>query len=75
MQLECQLTYYFANSILKDGKVAVDKYINFLKSGSSDYSLNILLKAGIDMSNNKPVYMCLDSFEKKLEKLEGILLK
>lgn len=60
----------FAKKILNEGKPAVEKYINYLKSGSSDYSLEILKKAGVDMSTNKPVLDCLDIFEKQLQEFE-----
>lgn len=60
----------FAKKILTEGRPAVEKYINYLKSGSSDYSLEILKKAGVDMSTNKPVLDCLDIFEKQLQEFE-----
>lgn len=63
----------FAKKILTEGKEAVDKYIGYLKSGASDYSLNILEKAGVDMSTNAPVYACLENFEEKLNQLEEIM--
>ncbi len=46
---------------------AVDAYIEFLKSGCSDYSVNILKKAGVDMSQKEPIVSSLKFFEKLLE--------
>ncbi|NYV28148.1 oligoendopeptidase F [Streptobacillus felis] len=63
----------FAKKILNEGKPAVEKYINYLKSGASDYSLNILKTAGVDMNTNAPVYACLETFGEKLEELKKIL--
>lgn len=63
----------FAKKILEEGKEAVDKYIGYLKAGASDYPLNILNKAGVDMSTNAPVYACLEVFEEKLLELEKTL--
>ena len=63
----------FAKKILNEGKPAVEKYINYLKSGSSDYSLEILKKAGVDMSTNKPVLNCLDIFEEQLKEFEKLV--
>lgn len=63
----------FAKKILNEGKPAVKKYINYLKSGSSDYSLEILKKAGVDMSTNKPVLNCLDIFEEQLKEFEKLV--
>ena len=61
----------FASRIL-EGKKAAD-YLEFLKSGSSDYSINILKKAGVDISKPEPVKEALDKFGDLLEKMEGLL--
>ena len=61
----------FANRIL-EGKKTAD-YLEFLKSGSSDYSINILKKAGVDMSKPEPVKEALDKFGALLEKMEGLV--
>lgn len=63
----------FAKKILTEGRPAVEKYINYLKSGASDYSLNILKNAGVDMNTNAPVYACLETFQEKLEELQKVL--
>lgn len=64
----------FSQMILENKDNAVEKYINFLKSGCSDTPINILKKAGVDMSTNKPVLDCLNEFERKLIMFEEILL-
>ncbi|QSZ27977.1 oligoendopeptidase F [Aceticella autotrophica] len=56
--------------ILKEGKPAVDRYKEFLKEGSSDYPLNLLKKAGVDLTSPKPVLDALDVFEKLLQEME-----
>jgi len=64
----------FANRILGKGDVApqeaVSQYLDFLKSGSSDYSIRILQKAGVDMSSPQPVREALTLFEALLDKME-----
>lgn len=62
-----------SSQILKEDKPAVDRYINFLKSGSSDYPLELLKKAGVDLSTPKPVQDALDVFAKTLDALEDII--
>lgn len=62
-----------ANQILTEGKPAVDRYINFLRSGGSDYPLELLKKAGVDLSTPKPVQDALKDFEKTLEELEKLI--
>lgn len=63
-----------SNRILTEGHNAVDDYFNFLKSGNSDAPLNILKKAGVDMTTNKPISSALDIFEQLVLDMEKILL-
>ncbi|MBE3579727.1 MAG: oligoendopeptidase [Caldanaerobacter sp.] len=56
--------------ILNEGEKAVERYKEFLKSGSSDYPLNLLKKAGVDLTTPKPVNDALDVFEKLLDEFE-----
>jgi len=62
-----------AEKIITEGKPAVDKYIEFLKSGGSNYPLELLKKAGVDLSSPQPVQDALDVFEKTLNELEELL--
>ncbi|SFL33287.1 oligoendopeptidase F [Pelosinus propionicus] len=62
-----------ADKILTEGQSAQEKYINFLKSGSSDYSLNILKQAGVDMSSPKPIEITLNNFSAMLDQMEKLL--
>lgn len=56
--------------IINEGQVAVDDYLTFLKSGSSDYALNILKKAGVDMTTKSPIENALKTFENLLDEME-----
>ncbi|TCO63866.1 oligoendopeptidase F [Caldanaerobacter subterraneus] len=58
--------------ILNEGEKAVERYKEFLKSGSSDYPLNLLKRAGVDLTTPKPVNDALDVFEKLLDEFEKI---
>ncbi len=62
-----------AEKILTEGKPAVDKYLEFLKSGGSNYPIELLKIAGVDMSSPQPIQDALAVFEKTLDELEGIL--
>jgi oligoendopeptidase F len=62
-----------SHQILSEGKPAVDRYIEFLKSGSSDYPIEILKKAGVDLSTSKPVQDALNYFGEVLKELEALL--
>lgn len=65
----------FAKQILDEGKPAVDRYLGFLKSGGSDYSINILKKAGVDMSSPEPIRQAMSVFEGLIEQMEQLTSK
>ncbi|MFQ5490148.1 MAG: oligoendopeptidase F [Phycisphaerae bacterium] len=44
-----------ARRILEGSPGAVDRYLDFLKSGCSDYPIDILKRAGVDMSTPSPI--------------------
>lgn len=58
--------------ILEKGEEAVLAYKGFLKAGSSDYSIEILKKAGVDMSGPQPVRDALNKFKELLDEMEGL---
>lgn len=62
-----------SQSILSEGKSAVDRYIDFLKSGSSDYPINVLKKAGVDMTTKEPVNNALKLFSKLVDEMEKLI--
>lgn len=63
-----------ANQILQEGESAVERYINYLKAGSSDYPIEVLKQAGVDMNSKQPILDALDVFEEKLNEMEKLLL-
>jgi oligoendopeptidase F len=60
----------FARSILQEGESAVERYTEFLKAGGSDYPINILKKAGVDMTTPKPLEDTIKRFEELLDMME-----
>ena len=62
-----------ARQILTEGEPARQRYLNFLKAGGSDYSLDLLRKAGVDMESSEPVQAALDLFAELLDRLERIV--
>jgi oligoendopeptidase F len=62
-----------SKQILDEGQPAVERYIEFLKSGSSDYPIEVLKKAGVDMTSSKPIEEALKVFEEKLNEMEALL--
>ncbi|MGJ9458792.1 oligoendopeptidase F [Oceanobacillus sp. CF4.6] len=63
-----------ANNILEDNEGSIESYLDFLKSGSSDYPIEVLKKAGVDMTSKQPILDALDVFEEKLNEMEKLLL-
>ncbi|QAY66418.1 oligoendopeptidase F [Paenibacillus protaetiae] len=62
----------FAKQIMDEGAPAVDRYLGFLKSGGSDFSINILKKAGVDMSSPEPIEQAMSVFESLIEQMEQL---
>lgn len=63
----------FAKSILEKGEEAVEKYKGFLKAGGSDYPINILKKAGVDMTTSAPLEATIARFNELLDMLEELI--
>jgi oligoendopeptidase F len=59
--------------ILHEGLPAVERYLKFLSSGSSDYSIELLKKAGVDMTTPEPVRRAFQLFESHLSQMEELL--
>lgn len=62
-----------ATQILSEKDVAVDRYLGFLKAGSSDYPIEVLKQAGVDMTEKTPVLNALQVFEEKLNEMEQLI--
>lgn len=62
-----------ASGMLKEGKPAVDKYLEFLSSGSKDYPINILKAAGADMETAGPVNNALSVFRTVVDEFDKLL--
>jgi len=63
----------FAEQLQAEGPAAQTRYIQFLKSGGSDYSLNLLKQAGVDMSTPQPIEVTLHKFNSLLDELTNLL--
>ncbi|MDF9296462.1 oligoendopeptidase F [Geobacillus stearothermophilus] len=64
-----------SKQILEEGEPAVRRYIDFLKAGSSDYSIEVLKKAGVDMTSAEPIRQACQVFAEKLDEMERLLEK
>ena len=59
--------------VLQEGRPAVDRYLKFLSSGSSDYSIELLKKAGVDMTSPEPVRQALQLFDSHMTQMEELI--
>lgn len=59
--------------ILTEGEPAVADYLKFLSSGSSDYSINLLRLAGVDMESPDPIRQALGQFDALVDELEALI--
>lgn len=64
-----------ANKIVTGEEGALDKYITYLKSGSSDYPIEVMKKAGVDMTKADYIEDAMKVFETRLNELEALVDK
>lgn len=62
-----------ARKILSEGEKAQENYIDFLKTGKSNYPIELLKIAGIDMSQKGPVELALETFKDLVDEFEKTL--
>ncbi|MDD5823628.1 MAG: oligoendopeptidase F [Firmicutes bacterium] len=62
-----------ANRILDEGDNARDEYIEFLRTGSSNYPIELLKIAGVDMSTEEPVISALTTFAELVDELDSLI--
>jgi len=62
-----------AEKMLKGGPDMVEKYLDFLSSGSSDYAIPTLKKVGIDMTTDEPFIVGMKKMNAVMDEIEKIL--
>lgn len=62
-----------AGRILRGEPNAAQDYLGFLKAGSSLYPLDVLKRAGVDLSTPKPVEETFDVMESYIDRLEELV--
>lgn len=61
------------DKFITDGPSAKEAYLDFLKSGSSDYPINLLKKAGVDMNSPAPILSVTKKMNALLDQMEELL--
>jgi oligoendopeptidase F len=62
-----------AQGVLAQGKPAADAYLGFLKAGGSQYPLDVLKAAGVDLSASAPVDAAFATMASYVERLESLV--
>jgi oligoendopeptidase F len=62
-----------AKMIIEEGEPARERYLTMLKSGSNDYPIALLKKAGIDMTSTAPMEATIAVFDDLVDQLEVAL--
>lgn len=62
-----------AHKILSGDEKTRDAYLKLLSSGGSNYPLELLREAGIDMTTKEPILSAIDMFDEKLEELKQLI--
>ncbi|WP_164683186.1 oligoendopeptidase F [Streptococcus hyointestinalis] len=64
---------YLAERIVHGEEADKEAYLNYLKAGNSDYPLNVIKKAGVDMESKDYLTAAFKVFEERLAELEKLV--
>jgi oligoendopeptidase F len=62
-----------SEKILRDDQQARERYLAFLHAGRSDYSLDLLRNAGVDLLDAQPYNDVMVAIARRLDQLEGLI--
>lgn len=62
-----------AKKITTEGQPAIKAYFDFLSAGCSDYPIEVLKKAGVDMTTAKPVDEALATFRALVKEMKSLI--
>jgi len=62
-----------SDKILSNAKGAQEAYVEFLKSGESDYPIELLKTAGVDMSSPEPIRLAMKAFGHLVDEFEKLV--
>lgn len=64
-----------SEKVLKGSKSDLEKYLNFLSSGSTKYPVDLLKDAGVDMNTSEPFDLTIAKINKVIDEMERILTR
>lgn len=63
-----------AEKVMQGGQEEQKRYLQFLRSGGSQYPLEALAKAGVDMAKPEPIQLAIERFGALLDQFEELML-
>jgi oligoendopeptidase F len=66
---------YLSEKILEGDQAVRDRYLELLSSGGSDYPVNLLKKAGVDLTTSEPFELTIRKMNRIMDEMEAILTK
>ena len=64
-----------SEKVINKEKGAVEKFIKFISSGGSDYPINLLKEAGVDLTTSEPFQKTMAAMNRTMDEIEKILNK
>ncbi len=62
-----------AERILGGNREATEKYLELLRAGGSDYPIELLKKAGVDMTTADPVVAAVKKMDRMMDEMEALM--
>ncbi len=62
-----------SEEVLSGDKSATKRYLDFLSAGGSDYAIDLLRKAGVDMTTSQPLDLTMKKMNRVMDEMEKIL--
>jgi oligoendopeptidase F len=64
---------WFADRILAGGRAEREGYLDLLRAGGSGYPVDLLKRAGLDMTTPAPYRACVDKLARTVDRMEALL--
>ncbi|MEO6327168.1 MAG: M3 family metallopeptidase, partial [Thermoanaerobaculia bacterium] len=61
--------------VLAGDKTATKRYLDFLSAGGSDYPVELLKKAGVDMTTSQPFDLTMKKLNRVMDEMDKILTR
>ena len=62
-----------ADQILAEEEGAIERFMDMISAGGSDYPVNLLQKAGVDLTTSDPFEYAMKSMHRLMDEVEAIL--